>query len=143
MVTKRIRPLSGQRQDCPPCGHPAPLGLQGPCQERLPGQYSDPFRGRCKHPDTGIQIVPRQHREGIGGGHGTAIAGYHPPFRHHHSLASSARPGGGQAHRHLQMYRLQGLPGGVHGVERHSATPSEPTSASTTTRWILPRTRGR
>ena len=68
VVTRRIRPLTGQRQDRSPRGHPAPLGFQGRGQERLPGQHPDPVRGRRQHPDTGVQIVPRQHREGIGGG---------------------------------------------------------------------------
>ena len=75
VVTKRIRSLHGERQDRPPRRHPDPLGLQGRCQERVPGQHPDPLRGRRQHPDAGVQVVPRQHREGIGGGdHGTAIA---------------------------------------------------------------------
>ena len=42
------------------------LGLQGPHEAGLSHQYADAFRGRREFADTGIQVVPRQGREGIG-----------------------------------------------------------------------------
>ena len=68
VVTKRIEAAQGERQEGPSRGHPDPLGFQGHCQDRLPGQHPDPFRGRCQYADAGVQVLPRQHREGIGGG---------------------------------------------------------------------------
>ena len=87
-------------------------------QERLHHQHLTPFVGDG-NADAGVQILPRQRRESL----------RRPPWHCNHWTSPSARPPppvapgtqdprGRQADRRLQVHRLQGLPGGVHAVER-------------------------
>ena len=63
-------------------GIPIHWGFKGVDQERLPRQHADAVRGRRQHPDAGVQGVPRQRREGLGGA----------PWHCNRSTSSAAPP---------------------------------------------------
>ena len=115
-------------------------GFEGVTKPGLPRQHPDAVRGRRQHPDAGVQGVPGQRREGLGGRHGTAIAGHHAaaPPRPRVPPSARAHPGGGEAHRRLPLHRLQGLPGRLHGVERPARPGRAQRRASTPTRRTSP-----
>ena len=83
-----------QRQGGDHGGHPDPLGLHRGREDRLSGQHADAVRGRRQFADAGVQGVPGQHRESVGGNHAIyAITRYPEALGHHHGVAAGSRRG--------------------------------------------------
>ena len=114
VVTKRIRPLQVNNQVVHQIGIPLHWGFTGAHASRLPDQHPGAVPRRWQHPDPGIQVIPGQRGESLNG-----QPRHHRPFGHHDRPVLGTQSGGsGQADRHHQVHRLQGLPGRLLGMER-------------------------
>jgi anaerobic selenocysteine-containing dehydrogenase len=136
VVTKRIKTLDVDGKKVHTVGIPLHWGFKGVTKPGFITNTLTPFVGDANCADAGIQGVPGQHREDLREiRHGTAIARYRPPLGDDHpGTQRPADHGSGQADRRVHLHRLQGLPGGLHGMERHPRRGRQSTTASMTTR---------
>jgi formate dehydrogenase major subunit len=94
VVTKRIRTLEVYGKKVYTIGIPIHWGFQGLAKNGFIANTLTPFVG-------------------------DANTRHYEPFGYYDAVAGGARDAEGrEAHRRLQVHRLQGLPGGMHGVER-------------------------
>ena len=135
VVTKRIKPLTVNGEDVLDRRRPGSLGLQGD-HHRFDGQQPHALRRGRQHGLPRVQGLPRKPGEGLMADEGMlgpdragpperprrqADLGYTRPLARARARRRARCPNGTRvrkAHRHLALYRLQGLRGGVQGVER-------------------------
>ena len=138
-------------------GIPLHWGFMGAGEERLRPELAHALCRRRQHRDARVQGVPgryRAHRRA--GGIGRHAHGFHPLpnptvaptpaelgeqdlVRRSASSVPARRAtahADGQAHRRVEMHRLQGMPGGVPGVERPARGGRLQSRDATTTRSI-------
>ena len=119
VVTKRLKALDVEGKKVHQVGIPIHWGFKGEAKKGYLANTLTPYRGRRQHPDARVQGVPGERRESLGGRHAATVTRHQAPLRHHHATAGRARADPGrEAHRHLQVHRLQGVPERVHGMER-------------------------
>ena len=122
VVTKRIKPLTIEGKKVQTVGIPMHWGFKGLAKPGYLANTLTPVRGRREFADAGIQVVPRESREGIRGERwhcNHSISNASPPPRRRSPQVRDARHGDGrQADRRVEVHRLQGVPDGLHGMER-------------------------
>ena len=130
-VTKRIKPLMVDGKPTHVIGVSPALGFHRPGAQGLRRQHADALRRRRQLADAGVQGVPGQRRKDRAllwpkealRWHRSAVSGLHQAFGDDDDAAVCSRPrtGSREADRRLPLHRLQGVPGGVHGVEQSAA----------------------
>ena len=120
MVTRRIKPMQVAGKTVVSDRLPDPLGLPRPRPAaRLAGQPRDADRRRSEFVRAGVQGLPREAGEGVKvprPSNFVRVSATTPP-----APGVRVAADGRQAHRHLDLHRLQGLRGGLPGVERSAA----------------------
>ena len=125
-VTKRIKPMTVDGKPTHVIGVPLHWGFTGQTLKGYAANALTPSVGdaNTQTPEFKAFLVNVEKiaaPSGVKDDHvQSAVAGLHPHLGHdpYAAVGSPARAGGRQAHRRHPLHRLQGVPGGLHGMER-------------------------
>jgi hypothetical protein len=119
VVTKRMKGLDVNGKKVHHVGIPIHWGFKGVTQNGYLANALTPFVGDANSQTPEFKAFLVNIEKVVS--HGKhAITRRGRPLGHHHAVAAGAhqRAAGRQAHRRVQVHRLQGLPGGLHELER-------------------------